>query len=484
VKSKALLAALATLASAGSALANGAFPLANQLLVHPSDPDQLLMRGNFGLVVSRDGGQNWDWLCEAGMGYENIEPPMAVLGSGVVLLALPSGISRSDPSWCSFEPAAGISANVVDVSIEKAVPGATVAVSFDLVARSSTVWASTDDGASWSALGDAFDAFEAGSIDVAPSDSDRLYVSGRTLPGGSGTLLRSDDHGATWSAYDIPFFIPSQPFIAAVDPDDPDTVYVRRNGTPGTLWVTRDGGETFTMALRLTGPLKAFALSPDGEQVLVGSLTDGIHRAPTDTLAFERVACDGAQCLSWTEAGLLSCGDLVVNRYLVGRSTDDGETFDTILASSCVRGPLECEASTSVGVCPETWPLVQMQLSTLECADDPGGVPLNQACFETGGAGGSGGSAEGGAGAGGEPAGGSSRSGGSSGSGGSGGSPPATESAQYTPTGGGPCSFGSSRLHAWAWISAFGPLGARLLRRSRARFQGHTAPTPKSALSQ
>jgi hypothetical protein len=78
-----------------------------------------------------------------------------------------------------------------------------------------------------------------------------------------------------------------------VHPSDPETLWIRRNGSPGTLWVTRNGGESFTMALSVNGPMKAVALSPDGERVLAGNLTDGLHRADTESLAVERVACDG-----------------------------------------------------------------------------------------------------------------------------------------------------------------------------------------------
>ena len=472
-----LLAALgASVAAERTAHANGAFPLANQLLANPSDATELVMRGNFGLVVSRDGGESWGWLCEKGMGYENIEPPMAVLESGVVLLALSTGISRSDASWCDFGLASGISASVVDLSIERATPEAAVALSLDLETMVSQVWESTDDGQSWSALGDAFPDFEATTLDVAATDSDRIYVSGRSVPGGKGTLLRSDDHGASWTSFEIPSLIASLPYIAALHPDDPDTVYVRRNGSPGTLWVTRDGGESFTMALRLNGPMKAFALSPDGNTALAGNLSDGLHRADTESLSFERIACAGVQCLSWNEDGLFSCGDLLVNGYLIGKSTDTGETFDSVLLPSCLTGPLECGDTTSTAMCAADWPTVRMNLSPTECADDPGAIPVSTACFQTGGAGGAGGmttgpdsagSAGDDAGAGGDAGAGVTTTAGAAGElSSSGGMPPASEE-PLLPGGGCSCALGSRREDSWICILlAAGALRRRARRRA------------------
>jgi hypothetical protein len=317
---------------------------------------------------------------------------------------------------------------------------------------SSELWSSSDDGQSWAPLA-AFDDFQVTSADVAASDSDRIYVSGRSEPGGAGTLLRSDDHGGSWNAYEVPFLIPSQPYIAAVHPNDPDTVYVRRNGIPGTLWVTRNGGESFEMILRLNGPLKAFALSPDGQQLLAGNMGDGLHRADAVSHVFERVACDGVQCLSWSEAGLFGCGDLVVNRYLVGKSSDEGESFDSVLWPSCVPGPLQCPGGTSISSCGDDWPMVQMQLNTSECSDAGSGPP-NLTCFAAAGAPGSGGSADGGAaGAAGEPL-------------AQGGSPAADEE-RFKPAGGGLCALGWSSHDAWPW--AFVALAAFRLRKRRQR---------------
>jgi hypothetical protein len=252
-------------------------------------------------------------------------------------------------------------------------------------------------------------------LDVAATDGDVLYVSGvvgSADRGGYGVVLRSVDRGGSWASFPVPETNSGKkPYIAALDPRDARTVYVRTTGLPGRLFVTRDGGETFQEILRLEVPVQGFALSPDGETVLATNVYDGSFRADTRSFAFEKVACRGPSCLLWNELGLFGCGDDLGDGFIVGRSEDRGRTFENVLDLSCVRGPLACDASTIVGgECPAFWPDIRAQLGAETCA--PRVVPPYTECFVEGGAGansggsaaqGGGGPLEGEAGAGGAP---------------------------------------------------------------------------------
>lgn len=363
------LALAATLLSPSWARANGAFPFVSQLVSNAADPKQLVLRGNFGLVVTRDGGKNWDWLCEEGLGYQNIEPPIALMDSGVILLALPTGISRSDASWCAFAPVVGATANFVDVSVERAVPKAAVALSVDIDSMSSQVWESLDDGKTFAPLGPALPGFIATTLDVAASDPELIYVSGISTDG-KGLLLRSDDHAQTFAPHELPssLLVSTAPYISALDPEQPDTVYVRSDSAPGTLMVTRNGGADFQEMLRLSAPIKAFALSPDGGTVLAATIGSGVHRIDTTTLEAEKIACTGVWCFNWNDAGLFACGDIVANGFLVAASPDEGRTFEQLVTPTCMRGPLACADTTTVGgVCPGAWPAQRSRLGPNEC---------------------------------------------------------------------------------------------------------------------
>ncbi|MFW6136334.1 MAG: IPT/TIG domain-containing protein [Chloroflexota bacterium] len=136
------------------------------------------------------------------------------------------------------------------------------------------VFRSQDSAETWS--------FVASSNDVrhfvmAPADPDTLYTfMGRQQTYG---LHRSDDGGDTWTELDV------DGDRAFPHPDDPDTVYVAQEGDEGGLWRSPDRGETWTsitsgltdthvtaLAFRPTDALTIYAgtgsgnlfVSPDG----------------------------------------------------------------------------------------------------------------------------------------------------------------------------------------------------------------------------
>ena len=375
----------AFLAGSTNALANGVFPTVNQIVTEPGEPDHIVLRSTFGLVVSSDHGENWDWICESAAGYVDVLPPMTVLEGGRVVLGLLSGISLSSSNTCDFAMASGIEAKVIDVS--RAASDAARVVALSVTETDSQVWESTDGGDNFVPLGEPLANFRAATLDVPATEPGWIYVSGYavvTTGSGEGRLLRSEDHGETWQTFPVPESNSAKkPYIAAVDPERAGTVYVRTEGLPGRLFVTHDGGETLDEVLRLEVPVQGFALSPDGRQVLATNMYDGAFLADTDSLAFEKVACRGPSCLSWTEAGLFGCGDDASDGFVIGKSDDNGATFRRVVDLGCIRGPLECESSTLVGgECPFYWPTIQAQLGADECA--PRDVPPYRGCFDDG----------------------------------------------------------------------------------------------------
>jgi photosystem II stability/assembly factor-like uncharacterized protein len=352
--------------------ANGAFPAVSQLVGDPSDSTHWVLRSNFGLLVSHDRAQSWDWVCEAGVGYQNLEPAIAVLDDGTTIVALPNGIAYSTTE-CAFELGAGVSSYVADVA---RIPGASsgvgaVAVSVDIDAGVSQVWSSLDGGRSWNSYGRALNELNATTLDVAGAAGDTLYVSGISQADTvTGVLARSADGGQTWDRLDVPGASKvSAPYIAAIDAHDPDTLYVRLSGTPGTLLASHDGGMHWLDVLDFAGPVDGFALSPDGRFALASGRTDGVWRASTSDLAFERVSCTKLRCLSWTSAGLLACADEFQAGFLVGESTDSGESFEPRLHMSCVRGPLACDGESSVArACDASWP-AQSEVLGSDCTN-------------------------------------------------------------------------------------------------------------------
>ena len=90
-----LAVTLTTLYPGRRALANGRFPSAQQLALSPpgGDPNLVVLRTTFGIVVSRDAGKSWSWICERALGFTGEwDPPLAVTKDGRIWVGLSDGL--------------------------------------------------------------------------------------------------------------------------------------------------------------------------------------------------------------------------------------------------------------------------------------------------------------------------------------------------------------------------------------------------------
>jgi hypothetical protein len=364
-------AALSVLTLAAPARANGRYPASSQLALSPKDPSVLLVRATYGLLLSSDGGQTWSWICEAAVGYGNEEDPMmAFTADGTLLAGEFEGLSVGSPDAClwTFTPASLADKYVIDIAVDKVDPSQGVLIISNSVGQDDAgaaifltqLWQTADSGHSWAQAGASLPSQFLGlTVDTAPSNPQRVYVSGRNGPPDyPGVIERSDDRGATWQMLPIPGSDSNHlPYIGAVDPQNPDIVYVRLDADPAdSLVVSKDGGVTWTTVYSAKGKLTGFALSPDGTSVAIGGSMDGVLTAPSSTLSFTPTSSVGALCLTWAAGGLYACADEFTDGFTAGVSHDDGKTFTALmhLADIC---PLTCSEPDS-GVnqqCPVAW---------------------------------------------------------------------------------------------------------------------------------
>jgi MYXO-CTERM domain-containing protein len=368
---------------AGSARANGRFPYANHLVVDPSDSKHVVLRTTYGIVQTFDNGATWKWLCESSVGYGGkFDPAIAVTKSSRLLVGLFDGLTSSTDRGCDFARVGGALFEkqfVIDLVVEQKDPSHALAITSTGLGDAGfhvIIAESLDSGATWTQAGvDLPKDFNSETVEVAPSRPERIYASGIFGTPRQGVIEKSDDRGKTWERIPIELGTGGlAPYLAAVDPNDPDVVYVRIDGDASMsvhdrLLVSRDGAKTWTEIGNTTGDMLGFALSPDGTKLAYGGPLDGVFVASRTAPKPELVAPIAARCLTWSANGLYVCATEYPDDFTIGLSTDDGKTFKGIhnLAN---LSPLECAASTSTGrECPDDWAAVQ---STI-------GIPLDDA---------------------------------------------------------------------------------------------------------
>lgn len=343
--------------ASGSALANGRYPNADMLIVDPGNPEHLVLRATFGTLVSADAGSSWRWVCEEAVGYVDMDPAMTVLAGGELLHAFLGNIVVSRDDACSYAPlpfpADGRS--FVDVTLDPSDASRAWVLASGLAGRRQ---------ASLLEVGTRVDTpprvvaegFVPSTVEVSRSRPQRMYVVGFD-EGFQSTLMASDDRGETWSARPIAPYTALPMYLSAIDPADPDVLYVRvDDGTSDHLLVSRDGGGSFADVLTINGDMLGFALSPDGGQVAAGGPGDALYLASTADLSFRRAASvQSLRCLTWAERGLFACAQESLDGWTVALSTDQGQSFAPRWHVQDLA-PLACDAATRVGgVCERAW---------------------------------------------------------------------------------------------------------------------------------
>ncbi len=364
LKPRATLAGFAVLFAAAPAAANGRYPSSSHIVFDPSDSKHFVVSATIGLLETRDGGKSFGWRCETALGKILSQDLMvAVTANGTVVTTKFDGLGATSDG-CTFRSIPDFAGKPVsDLTLSRSAPHAPIAFYKEPgdAGVQGKLMRSTDDGATWSALGPLLPADVSPlTVDVAPSDPSRIYVSATldSMHDFSGVLLRSDDAGTTFSRADIPSTAGYHlAWISAVNPVNADGVYVRVQDPMGTqIWNTADGGKTFQKIFTGTGQLLGFAISPDGSEIAVGGPSDGIWVGGSDGTNLARRSDVAPTCLAWNADGLYACADWKTAGFSIGRSSDHGATFETVLRFDALCGQTACGASTQVGMsCSTEW---------------------------------------------------------------------------------------------------------------------------------
>lgn len=409
--------AAAVLTSAPAALANGRFPESNQLLFAAHDPNLVVIRVTFGLLISHDRGRSFEWVCEESIGYSGVEDPMyAITPSNAILGSTFQGVSITRDNACRWNFAGGDLDSQVFIDLAANPNDAKNIVVFasaydkqddaGKILFTSRFWETKDEGQTFQQLGAPLDSTYLGyTVDLTKTDPNRLYSTVVRDPGPQpkGILLTSRNHGSTWEEESVQLLPEERSFyIAAVDPTNAERVYLRTYASSTdkpTRLILREadgdgGAPTQRTVYAAAGALLGFALTPDGSRVYVGGPKDGVQTASTTDFAFTQRSTLEVQCLGLNEDGLWACsneGSTIdagtdagpIGGFVAGVSKDDGVTFEPRVHFCDLPGPLAaCGPGTPThDRCGERWP---SQKALLGCGGDIG-VPGDGGFTDAGG---------------------------------------------------------------------------------------------------
>lgn len=371
--SVALLFSLVTLAFVcitGRARANGRFPQAQAIESVPgSDGSTIFLRATFGILVSRDAGKSWRWICERALGYEGTwDPPIAVTHDGRLWVGLERGLV-STLDGCTVDTASELAGEQVkDLTVDT--KGETLWVLTGAPDKRGAIWRRSSHGAvpKWERMGEMPESINPMTLEVAPSKPSRIYVTGQPYGTVRGWLWRSDDGGKTITGAKNDLANTGPLFIAAVDPKDANRVLLRHLHTTGsTVLVTPDAGRTFKEVLAMESAMFGFAKSPDGLTYFAGSglPEHGLYRSTDRGEHFERVANHGLLCLHDAPGGrLFVCENPVtLGGPGIALSTDRGRTVSILATFGDIQGPVTCGGADAApgpdaggSLCADAWP--------------------------------------------------------------------------------------------------------------------------------
>lgn len=345
--------------------ANGRFPKAQVIETIPGDDGRtVFLRATFGILVSHDGGKTWRWMCEQAYGSQSTwDPPFAVTRDARVWIGMPNGM-RVTKDGCDVTGVAELDGEtVVDFSDVPGEAGLYAATSTPN--RPSFVWRQKSTGA-WEKRG-ALPDLHVDTLDAAPSNAGRVYVT--AVPNGTrkSRLFVSDDGGGTLTEVHTKLPVDGRVFLAAIDPKAQGRLLVRILHDAGSeLAVSTDGGATFRVVLHMHGAMFGFARSEDGKTYWAGSgdPKEGIWRSVDRGEHWESMAKSGVFCLHADGPRLFACSNpYVPNGYAVAVSLDEGASFTPLATFDSIEGPISCDAGAGVA-CEAAWPAARSLLAT------------------------------------------------------------------------------------------------------------------------
>lgn len=429
------LAIALVLAATGLAHANGRPANTSTINFRQGHEQDIAAGMTFGMVISHDGGATWRWMCEKAILYGGLYDPDYVYNPTGALFATTFDGSLVMRDGCTFQPTQF--AKKFFSAITQGPNGALFMAAADVADTmgnpgDAKIYKSTDNGMTFpvsASAGIVNDWYN--SIEVAPSDPNRVYVSGYRLTAGlrSFQIYKSTNGGTSFTPVTSNTFTTTENStidIVGIKDGAPDTLFVRvslQTDQPGdAIWRSDNGGASWTKIFEKDEEL-SFVVRKNGDLV-AATRTKGtfVARGPTNATFVAVTGAPQINCLAENLAGeLWAC---TKNYTMVGMpgdgagimKTTDLTSWTKVLQYENILGPVDCATGTRqhdqcVYDCPDTtynadpatcpkvtpsaWCVLKAQLmvtsTEIDCAA-PGDVTIPpkapKGCCETGDSGG------------------------------------------------------------------------------------------------
>lgn len=342
---------LAVLLLPALALANGRFPATISIAISPDDPALILSGATFGAALTRDDGAHWQWACEDGIGYSGIWDPVYAIepGTGTFIATTFRGVRVSEDGGCTWERRGGT--HDVDWFSGLALrdDGAWLFCTAS-GGRANGVYVSVDHANTLESTDlESETEFYRGLL-LGPPGSNRGWVIGYELRPLGSTIYRSDDGGETWTATSLGLVDGTEIFSLGVDPSNADVLYYQQpNGDDWELRRTTDAGDSSELLLTLEDSVEGFAISDDGQTILVGTPGSDVRRSVDGGASFDPTATPiKTQCFTAHGDVVYACAENWDDGFAIGRSDDWGDSWEGIFNYTDIESPLPCPECTDV----------------------------------------------------------------------------------------------------------------------------------------
>ena len=386
-----------TLVATISAHANGRPPSSSSLHFRTGHPNDIIAGMTWGLLVSHDGGQTFEWFCESAVGYSgSFDPDYEYLADGTILATTFDGLLASR-NGCTFDqtplsslPSTPPNEKKFISTIAQGPDGALYAADSG-AASLGKIYKSIDSGVTWPVavvVGQTSDWWS--SIEVAPSDKSRVYLFGYRLESGQPRkflAFRSIDGGVTYQAIPTSGFATSEQSsidVAAISSTNANELWARVStpvaGTGGTdYYRSVDGGLTWAKRLSVEDFSASFVLRSNGE-IYVGSQQSKSFKSTDRGATFKEISPQlRSRCaVEAPDKSVWVCAqDQPPDAMSIGKSTDLS-TWQKVYRFSETTKPVTCQSGqVQYDECQlQTWCMVKMQLGITSTAVDCNVVPM------------------------------------------------------------------------------------------------------------